>query len=342
MDFGIRDMILFIKELFREMERDVGGVMIALIVIAVPTIFSILLSCCLRKKSRNSNANPYNLSAQYRPMLILVIITIVGYGAFRYTHPYPPNFYKLLGGSPAMPSSKPLKRICHQLNENSMTSEQEHACYTFERRVRRKLYDRIGPDYLKCETCSDEWSYFVNTHLGYMLWVALYIPFVLAIIYSSNKMSALALPLYVLAFFVALGQFLLFTILEPIHLYGFVNFEIAYFLLDMLCLTSIIFIIHRHFSGGDHRTNHDIIININKLNRKIDTLSILLLLPEKTTFMTQGASSKQSNSSRSELYKGQDRFISRLYQGDHLAQAYLYALNEVAGSKMIEAEEKKS
>ena len=29
-----------------------------------------------------------------------------------------------------------MKKVCHQMDENTMTSEQEHACYTFERRVR--------------------------------------------------------------------------------------------------------------------------------------------------------------------------------------------------------------
>ena len=70
-------------------------------------------------------------------------------------------------------------------------------------------------------------------------------------------------------------------------------------------------------------------------------LRILLLLPEKTAFMASDVNPRQRKECN-EMYKAQDRFISRLYQGDHLAQAYLYALNEVSGSKLITAPRNRS
>lgn len=265
-------------------------------------------------------------------MLICTIILLGGLGGYRYSNPYKPNFYKVIGNDPS-DNLVLLRRSCSRLmqemreqatdseeEELALPQEQEDACETFKKRMRVQYYNTSGPEYLRCKTCLNDWDYFLHTQVGFVVtWIISAFLITMIISNTSTRMSSILIPVLIAMPCLLIFQLSLYFFTGPISYESFVNFELIRISVEVFWASYGLLVIYCAFVGGDYRTDREIMINISKLNDMFYHHTICLLTPHQVPFESESLRKKFK-----EPLKKAHAFYAAMEKNPQIFKAYLH------------------
>lgn len=310
-----------------QIKHELGGlldgksVLIGMLMLFGPRLLFSLFNF-FKPKEVFKERNPFKEPTQWGKIIFCTLILFFVLFAYRFTHPIEPNYYSVIGGNPDMSRSK-LYKLCQKLKtqDEELTTQQEFACETFEKRLFKNYYDHFGPDYRKCKTCRNDKNYFLRTQIGFLVsWAVTSSCLLFPITTSSRKMKRLQIPLLILIFVFIVLQLALFLVLDLVSFEQYVNFELAYLSADVFWAIFWTLTIFTTFTGGDFRTNKDILVNVARMLEIEKFMIFSALLPQQIPYQDE-----KQRERLAEKLKEKDGFCNKLYPKIQNLKAYASA-----------------
>jgi len=252
---------------------------------------------------------------------------------FRYQYPLQRNYFEVLNISY---NTRPagVKWKCNKIEEKTL--EQIRACETLEKRTRRRFYELYGPGYEMCETCSDDWDYFLSSQSGFMFkWMFVALALIVPI-GTQKKLECLRIrlsSLVVVFSILALGIYFSDDPNTMDYPFGdsrgiLLSFQINQLLVDVFWFLYGSWCILVYFWGGDHRSNRDIMLNI----QRCENIYSWLLNEVVATHMIP-YEDFYSRKRKADDIKGKHTFHQFMYQKIERVQAYFAATLKIFDQK---------
>jgi len=304
-----------------------ANVLWLIIVFLIPRYFfsgvGFLCRCCRTQKFQPKSA--YDRPTDWQNIWIFTGVLLAIVVGFRYQYPLQRNYFEVLD---IKYTTRPaaVKWKCNKIEEKTL--EEMRACETLEKRTRRRFYELYGPGYEMCETCSEDWDYFLSSQSGFMLkWMFIALALIVPI-GTQKKLECLRIRLSSLVIVFAiltLGIYFSdvpFWMEHPFGDYGSVllAYQLNQLLVDIFWFLYGTWCIVVYFWGGDHRSNRDIMLNI----QRCENIYRLLLNEVMVTHMVP-YEDFYFRKKKADDIKGKHKFHQFMYQKIERVQAYFDA-----------------
>jgi len=299
-----------------------------ILVFVIPRYFfsgvGFLCRCC-RTQKKFKPKSAYDRATDWQNIWIFTGVLLAVLVGFRYQYPLQRNYFEVLNiNHNTRPAG--VKWKCNKIEEKTL--EQIRACETLEKRTRRRFYELYGPGYEMCETCSDDGDYFLSSQSGFMLkWMFVALALIVPI-GTQKKLECLRIRLSSLVVVFAILTLGIYFSDDPITMdYPFgdsrgilLSFQINQLLVDVFWFLYGSWCIVVYFWGGDHRSNRDIMLNI----QRCENIYRLLLNEVMVTHMIP-YEDFYSRKKKADDIKGKHKFHQFMYQKIERVQAYFAA-----------------